>query len=262
MRREDFVTEEEIEKALSELNATSTDEDLDNLLKAEDEESPTNAKVEEEEEEEDMDKGYTSCKGYKGCYEKGGKFYEKKGDTYKAISKDDMEGMREEEEEEEEVKKGMDDDSIEDEFSEDDFEKALEISPILGKFKETIDSIEDSQVASNKAVGTILKGITEQLGSIQSQLDGYGKVSQGRKSVGAKGMPRFDENLTKGEGSSQEVSMSRDRNKMLEILDTMTFSKGFDNDIANAMTYYEGNGTVSQGIAMRIEKEMDFKVTR
>lgn len=271
MNHEEFVTEEEIQKAMDELNEETftSDEEISDIIKADDEdededESTTNARVEDDEnddEDEDMDKGYSSCKGYSNCYSKGGKYYHKAKDgKMMEISKGDMDKYKSSHMEKEMMKKGEED--YFEVADDDEFEKALEISPVVARLNETLSEVESSTAQKFGSVGTILKGLGEQIASLQDSIDNIGKQSAGRKSVGAQGIERFE----KAEGETENdkvVSCSRDRGRMLDLMDEVTFAKGgFDNEMSKAMGYYEANGVINTATAVRIEKETGYKVVQ
>ncbi|MDA7514151.1 hypothetical protein N8508_00020 [bacterium] len=274
MNHEEFVTEEEIQKAMDELNEETftSDEEISDIIKAddededEDEESTTNAKTDESDDDDD-DAEYKAMKGYKGCYSKGGKYYSKGKDGYNEVSDDEMKAMKVDNDAangggdkyKSDVKKGEDYFEVADD---DEFEKALEISPVVARLNETLSEVESSTAQKFGSVGTILKGLGEQIASLQDSIDNIGKQSAGRKSVGAQGIERFE----KAEGETENdkvVSCSKDRGRMLDLMDEVTFAKGgFDNEMSKAMGYYEANGVINTATAVRIEKETGYRVVQ
>ena len=306
MNKEEFITEDDITKALADLEL-DTEIENDDITKGDDnddddddddddEKKPTNAKVEgegDEGDDDDTEKGYTAVKGQKGLYSKGGSYYTKGKGGYiemsekalakagyqiggKAISAADTstksntkaisaaitkgeefnlnaDGLTREEVEGD-LEKGLDDD---------DFQKGLELNPMMAKFNESLNKIADNQDMKSKATGTILKGMMEQMSNLSEQVAKMAGTSQGRKSATATSKPVERFSKGEGEGDTQTLSISQNRGQILEVMDNLTFKgETIDNDMSKAMTYFEANGILSQSTALRIEKEAGFQITK
>lgn len=236
------VTEEDIQKALDTLSIIETsEEELETIVKGEAGEGDagegdkkkkkTNAKVEDgkketgDEEEEEEEEEEDTMKGKK-------KASMKKGEATPAA-----------EPESDEVSKGA---SIE------DIQKAL------------TDSLSELERNSNKnfqSVAVLMKGILGEIAEIKKSVSDVATAPMGRKSITSRPVERqFDDINKGGEGDDKLLHVQRDRNRILEIMDDMTFSKGYNDNMAKAMTYFESTGSMTRDAALMIEKESGFRV--
>ena len=153
------------------------------------------------------------------------------------------------------------DSPIEKGLSDDDLQKALELNPVLNNFQKSLNAMADSQDKKSKATGTILKGMMETLTSLQEQVKVISGNSQGRKSaITSKPIDRFEKG--EGEGEGKTLSMSGNRTQILDVMDNLTLDgESMNNDMAKAMTYFEGNNQMSPSTALYIEKKTGIRIT-
>lgn len=280
-----YTTEEEINKAIGELEAegffADENETLEKAAKADDDneenEEATNAQMEgdaekegngdeENEEKEDMEKGsdFQEIKLGKGtAYRKmikgGGyadeKYYKKldKG-GYGEMSHSEVAGMFEanggQESKVDDKVTGMTMQKGENsyEFGSDDIYKSL---------NDGINEVEESVARKFKAVGTIMKAQNEKIDALLEKFEDWSTQPQGRKSVGAKPVERFE----KAEGGDAQVlSATANSKQVLDIMDSMAFAKGFDDEMATALQVFESSGELSDGVSARIYKETGVRI--
>lgn len=337
----DFVTEEEINKAVAELTAdgylgdeydTPEDVETDELEKAvstkkaddeEEEEVETNAEIEEEEVEKGKNKKWGGNKdeykrrdGHK-IGDKDGHYKDYEDDAKKA---DESRGERadvDKYEYEEGLIDGMHDKDVEDEeksyykavkggkgtyhqfnkagtkrvgtktfvkkgdkFVANTISKALgaghnikpvstnnpneevnetiEVTPILKSFQDTILSLNEENNKKFQSTGTILKGLLEQIENLSNKVDEMSKEPNPRKSTVR---TPYTDRFEKGETETKGLSIAKDKAKILNMMDELTFAKGsVDDDMAKAMTNFETTSRLSQPIALRIEKELGVRI--
>lgn len=170
---------------------------------------------------------------------------------------------------------------------EDEVEEAEETSeesdekPDFGKLKKSIDFNQSENIEMFRGIGTLLKGIYDKVdqvltenaelktanANIQKSLDDFGEQpSSTRKSVARplnksfeKGLGAEGEDLEKG---ANILSVSQNKNQVLNLLDVMTFEKGFDNEMSKAMTLFESSGQIGQLIQSRVKNEKGITLVK
>lgn len=239
----DKITDEDISKAYEFLKLTGDDEG----------EEVEKAEGEEEEEVEEKPK--------------------------KTIEKAKKSEPAAEEEEEEEVEKADDEEEEEEEEKPAPKKKAAvkkEISmeksnndELLKGFENMLNKKLDERDTTNqkyfKAIGVVLKDLKNRNEELEKSLEDALNTPNERKSIDTKGRERFGEgegrNKELMKGVKQELSLRKDRKKILDTLESATFEKGFDKDFGNSMTILEGQGTLPMNIRQRLLVEKGIYIT-
>ena len=178
--------------------------------------------------------------------------------------------------EDESGKKG-DEDSDDDDDEDDDVEQGADG---IADLKKSIDLFASENIEMFKGSGTLLKGIydlaveqkeenaalREELADLRKSVEDLGETPAGvRKSVSK----AVDRSFQKGIDDNGEVltpqnvmSVSADKNRVLSVLDTMSFEKGFNADYAQAMTTYESSGVLSDQIINAIKSEKGITLVK
>lgn len=175
-------------------------------------------------------------------------------------SKDDDEDDDDEEEDDEDDEE---DDEEEDEEEDDDEEEPKKpMKKACGvKKSETPSKLTASTKNQNddliKAVGTLMKDMRDQIAELKKGIDNVNNTPLPRKSaVTARAVERF-EKAENTEGANT-VSISRDKVKLLNILDNCTFEKGFDAEFGSAMTAFETSGVIKPATVSRLKLEKNI----
>lgn len=135
-------------------------------------------------------------------------------------------------------------------------EKSLSPDLIKGSVSEALGANKNDDLT--KAIESITE-LSDKFTELEKSLD---KPNQ-RKSITAKPVERnfiTNEPLEKG-GEGETVSVSN-REQVLEILDNLTFEKGYDEEFGKAMTNFESTGTLQANIVNRIRKEKKINFVR
>lgn len=188
-------------------------------------------------------------------------------------------------------KRAAPDDDEEDEGSEDDDDEEDEDAEMLKsgskpvtdfqKIKKSIDFMASEHIEMFRGVGTLLKGlydevqelkanndtVLEQNVRLQKSVDDFGDIPNvGRKAISKplqksfeKGFGDEGENLEKG---GNGMSVSGNRGQVLNLLDTMTFEKGFDQEMSKAMTTFESSGVIGNNIIQRVRNEKGIQLVK
>lgn len=110
-----------------------------------------------------------------------------------------------------------------------------------------------------KALGTVVGDLVEQINGLKDQISEIGNQSAGgRKSI-SKAIEKFDE---KEEGSDKTLSISKDKTKILNLLEHKTFQKGYDEQMANALSKFEISNQLPLAVAQRILTEDKIEITQ
>lgn len=237
------------------------------------EESETPSEEPAEESEEDLEKGATSDddededddeakkamnkpdgdgpgqgdyfmhKGNKYMH-KGGDSYTYKGKTYKMVG-----GKMEEQVEKKEIKKGLD-------FDTDSFQDDL-VKGITSIMETQFDAREKAMNEKFKALGTINKGLEDQISDLTSRLESVENTPNASKSVRTTSYVKRDyetPDMMKGEGAddgTRVVSVTEHKKQLMNWLDEKSgISKGeiSDQGLAKEVCAYEGSGVVGNKI--------------
>ena len=151
---------------------------------------------------------------------------------------------------------------------------------VVNKMKKSLDLMASENIEMFKGVGTLLKGIydqnksvIEELNEVRSEnadlrksLDEIGSMPAGQRKSITTSKP-VERNFEKGiveeeEQSGNVLSVSMNKGIVLDLLDKMAFEKGFNQDIANAMTAFESSGVIEKGIIDLIKKEKQITLVK
>lgn len=129
-------------------------------------------------------------------------------------------------------------------------------SNVMELLKGELDAIQDSNDARFEAATTLIKGMQEDLTILREELDSYASGSAGAKSVThAHSIEKswdtdLEKGLGEGNGSGAQLSVTRDKKRILDMLEETYFSKGelVDKQLANDTMVFESAGQLSKGI--------------
>ena len=143
--------------------------------------------------------------------------------------------------------------------------------------KSMFDELGAKQSTQARALGTLMKGIMSQVGELRSELDSSKQELQevrnelfkandmieeignqpSQRKTAVRAIDRtFEKGLTENAPSNSNVLNSKtQKQQVLTLLDNMSFEKGFNADLAKAMTVYEGSGFLESHIVDLIKKE-------
>jgi hypothetical protein len=224
------ITDELLTKALSTLGISKSVDTDDNLSKGADDDSDDN---DEDDDNDEMEAGKTT----------------------KAAAKPKM-------------KKGIT--ATDDE--EDDVDP---INKAMSKIQKSLDYGTSESIEMFRGVGTLLKGIYDEVKEVRAEnvelrksLEEYsGQPAGVRKSVTRplaktfeKGINDEGDNLNKS--TANTLSVSQHKNQVLTLLDVMAFEKGFDNEMAKAMTTFESSSVIDPIIQARIKNEKGITLVK
>lgn len=131
--------------------------------------------------------------------------------------------------------------------------------------KGIVNELQKGNVEMFKAVGTVLKSISDTQNQIMERLESEARVPEiGRKSIqSANQLERFSkgqgDDLNGGAGNS--LSLSGQRNQVLKVLNDATFAKGgFNEFYANALTTYEASGQMPADVRSSILSDRKIQI--
>lgn len=258
------ITQDVLNKALSDLGFKQDEEELSKAHKGgeddemyddeEEETKPSSTEEDEEDETEEEDEETPPAKKPKKSTEE-----------------------KEDEPEEESEGSGS-------EESEEDTEKSVDTSNDLMKsLNDSIQELSNKNSTQSKAIGILIKGIYSELGSVKSELDSsretieelkneLSKANEMIEEIGNQPMQRkttlraVDRTFEKGIDSDQPqpaknvLNLKTNRPQILSLLDNMSFEKGFNPDIAKAMTMYESSGLLEKSVIDMIKAEKGLTI--
>jgi len=179
------------------------------------------------------------------------------------------------------VKKSFDDD-----FNEEDFTPNPEFFKSLGV---VLKSIYEQQEETNQLIkrqNTLIKGQTDLLNDQKEQIEELKEEieksndaiedlsnTQGKpKSVTRAAIRTVERDFEKGNidefnksnnhqtQDAKTFSASKQKPRVLSILDEVTFEKGFDPEFGQALTLYESSGVINQKVANRLKEEKGYTI--
>lgn len=135
-------------------------------------------------------------------------------------------------------------------------ETLKENSILKGKIEESLDVFAEQRVIMEEQNG-LIKGLME-------TIENFGAAPNARKSIAKTFAPRFESetSIEKAGSSVKSLSVSRDRSKILEVLDSKTFEKGFDEEFSKACLNFEASGSLPASILARIREEEGITITQ
>ena len=261
MAKKHVITEEDIEKAYSDLGLDiSKGCGSGNINKSDEEE--------DEEEDEEVDDDENSNEDEDET-QKGD------GDEMNEDEEDDDEGddNDEDEDEDDKVTKAM----ITERFER--IEKAMSISHSANvKYIKALGvMLKDSATKLEKAtenldlanshieeLNDVIKAQEEEISNMRETLASYGSYTPAPKSMRhSAAVERFakaqDNDIEKAETSSNVVSL-QNKSVVSELLDQATFAKGFDDEFSKACCAFEATGTLSPNVIARLKNEFNVIV--
>ncbi len=140
--------------------------------------------------------------------------------------------------------------------------------------KDVNNNLQKAESRENKLL-ELIKAQDEQISSLQDQIENFGNISQGRKSITnaravdrqfSKGGISAEEFLEKGDNVEEcGISMSRQSKVVAEILDQATFAKGtnsYDEEFGKACVSFEATHTLPQDIIQRLKNEFNVTIVK
>ena len=214
-------------------------------------------------------------------------------DIEKSDDADELE-KKEEETEEEEVEDNEDgEDTTEEEETETKTEKKpskkddIEEGCGTKVHKSRINTLEKAIATSHainekyfKALGSVTKGFNEKLDELTSiiksqddtinelrdAVEAFGAEVPAPKSIShARPVERAFQKSNDDEmnnGGANVLSISRDKRKIVDILDQATFAKGYDEQFSKACTQFESSGVMPMDVAKRLHTEFGIQITK
>ena len=111
----------------------------------------------------------------------------------------------------------------------------------------------------------IIKGQEDMISEISQRIETIGSSVPAPRSIrNAAPVERFIEKSQDDELSNGKNVLSASRNKaaVLDVLDSATFAKGFDNEFSNATTHFEVTGNIPAAIASRLKNEFGINIIK
>lgn len=157
-------------------------------------------------------------------------------------------------------------------------------------FSKEIQKSKAQNTVENRALGVLVKGVldenqilkghienqnvvfksqlelienqTELIKGLVDKIEAFSEVPNARKSITKSHVERFNnESENKIEKGSNTLSISKNKNQILDILDSKTFAKGFDEEFSKATTSFESSGSLSATILNRLKTENGITIT-
>jgi hypothetical protein len=146
--------------------------------------------------------------------------------------------------------------------------------------KKSIDLIASENIEMFKGVGTLLKGIYDLQVENKSEIadlkqDNFDLKKSleefgGQPIIGRKSTTRpLSKSFEKGFGNENDnqqtgniLSVSQNKPQVLSLLDNMAFEKGFNPELAKAMTVFESSGHLSAEVAQLIKSEKNITLVK
>lgn len=110
-----------------------------------------------------------------------------------------------------------------------------------GELRKSIDEMGDAPANTRKSV-TNTKAVEKEFNKgIDDELEG-------------------NDDLRKGLENGTILSVSKQKNRVLDLLDKAAFEKGFDPEYGNALTLFESGGILEAGVVKRIKTERGISI--
>lgn len=154
---------------------------------------------------------------------------------------------------------------------------------VFGQLQKAITKIGEDNFLYAKSLGQIVKAQEEQIGKQNSTIEHLSSLVKGqndqldelkdaleelqsapgqRKSI-AKAIDKTfvkDEEIEKG--SSNTLSMSKDKATVLNLLDNLSFEKGYNAEFGKACMTFEAQGSISNSILSKIKLEKGITIVK
>lgn len=191
--------------------------------------------------------------------------------------------------------KNSDDSDEEEEEDEDDEMEKSKASEKLGGnkglfllFSKEIQKAKAQNTVENRALGVLIKSTLEEnqllKGNLEEQkeifkaqtemianqnelikglvekIESFGAIPEPRKSITKGFTEKFPETIEKGQNTNV-LSISKNKNQIVELLDQKTFAKGFDEEFSKATTSFEASNALPANIIARLRSENGITIT-
>lgn len=113
-----------------------------------------------------------------------------------------------------------------------------------------------------KAQEDTISVMTERLEAFGSDVPSPKSLSASRPVERVFAKSNENEFAQKGGHNSNQVSMSRQSNVVANILDEVTFAKGFDDEFSKAVTHFEATKNLPPNIIARIKNELGIEIVK
>lgn len=207
---------------------------------------------------------------------------EAEDDDDEAEKAEEVEEEMEEEVEEKEPKKTDNNDDEDDEIEEgcgtkkikkseiSNISKAIATSHAINeKYFKALGSIVKDNNSKFAALEELVKAQDETISELRSAIEAFGAEVPAPKSIShARPVERAfqkgnDAEPMGGEaGNVNALSISRDKRKIVDILDQATFAKGYDAQFSHACTQFESSGIMPADVAKRLQTEFGIQITK
>lgn len=130
--------------------------------------------------------------------------------------------------------------------------------------KDVTKKLEESAERETRLM-EIIKGQEDMISEISQRIETIGSSVPAPRSIrNAAPVERFIEKSQDDELSNGKNVLSASRNKaaVLDVLDSATFAKGFDNEFSNATTHFEVTGNIPAAIASRLKNEFGINIIK
>lgn len=136
--------------------------------------------------------------------------------------------------------------------------------------KDASQKLESAAARENELLD-IVKAQDETISVLSEKVEQFGSEVPAPKSISSvrpveRHFAKSNENDFGNEGSERfktnQVSISRQKNVVAEILDQATFSKGFDDEFSRAVTHFEATNSLPSNIIARIKNEYGIEIVK
>lgn len=136
--------------------------------------------------------------------------------------------------------------------------------------KDASQKLESAATRENELLD-IMKAQDETISVLSEKIELFGSEVPAPKSISSarpveRHFAKSNENGFGNEGSERsrtnQVSISRQKNVVAEILDQATFSKGFDDEFSKAVTHFEATKSLPSNIIARIKNEYGIEIVK
>jgi len=136
--------------------------------------------------------------------------------------------------------------------------------------KDASQKLESAAARENELLD-IVKAQDETISVLSEKIEQFGSEVPAPKSISSarpveRHFAKSNENDFGNEGSERsktnQVSISRQKNVVAEILDQATFSKGFDDEFSKAVTHFEATKSLPSNIIARIKNEYGIEIVK
>jgi len=136
--------------------------------------------------------------------------------------------------------------------------------------KDASQKLESAAARENELLD-IVKAQDETISVMSEKLEAFGSEVPAPKSLSSarpveRQFAKSNDNEFGNEGKTKsnpnQISMSKQKNVVAEILDQATFSKGFDDEFSKAVTHFEATKSLPASIIARIKNEFGYEIVK